>query len=139
MKNKFIKFLIIFIIFFIKNTIHAENINIQSKEMSFDKDNEVSIFTKNVKIKTADENIINSEFAKYNKKLGIITLRDNIIVTDNKNNTLLHKAEYAEYFEKKILKINGLAEIITENYKIKGEDIILDDVNESIIQGKMQL
>ena len=41
--------------------------------MSFDKDNEVSIFTKNVKIKTADENIINSEFAKYNKKLGIIT------------------------------------------------------------------
>ena len=99
MKNKFIKFLIIFIIFFIKNTIHAyENINIQSKEMSFDKDNEVSIFTKNVKIKTADENIINSEFAKYNKKLGIITLRDNIIVTDNKNNII--KAEYAEYFEK---------------------------------------
>ena len=136
MKNKFIKFLIIFIIFFIKNTIHAENINIQSKEMSFDKDNEVSIFTKNVKIKTADENIINSEFAKYNKKLGIITLRDNIIVTDNKNNII--KAEYAEYFEKKkILKINGLAEIITsENYKIKGEDIILDDVNKSIISRK---
>ena len=136
MKSKFIKFLILFVIFFLNNTIHAENISIQSKEMSFDKDNEVSIFTKNVEIKTEDENTINSEFAKYNKKLGIITLRNNIIVTDSKNNTI--KAEYAEYFEKKkILKINGFAEIITsEDYKIKGEDIILDDINKSIISKK---
>ena len=42
--------------------------NIESKNITLDKDQETSIFEGGVVIKTKDNNIIKSEFAEYNKK-----------------------------------------------------------------------
>ncbi len=136
MKSKFILLIIFFKFFLFFNSIYAENVSIKSQEMSFNKDNEISTFKKNVKIQTEDNSNITSDFAQYNKKLGIITLKGNIIVNDSQNNTI--KAEDAEYLEnKKILRIIGPAEIITaKNYILNGKDITLDDLNKKIVSNQ---
>ena len=136
MKSKFILLIIFFKFFLFFNSIYAENVTIKSQEMSFNKDNEISTFKKNVKIQTEDNSNITSNFAQYNKKLGIITLKGNIIVNDSQNNTI--KAEDAEYLEnKKILRIIGPAEIITaKNYILNGKDITLDDLSKKIVSNQ---
>ena len=68
--------ILIFSIFFIQK-LFAENLNIKSKNITLDKDQETSIFEGGVVIKTKDNNIIKSEFAEYNKKKQFIILKKN--------------------------------------------------------------
>ena len=56
-----------------------------------------SIFKDEVIVKS-QEKIIKSNYVKYNKKTGYLLIKDNIIATDNKDNTI--QADIAEYFEK---------------------------------------
>ena len=65
MKNKF---LIAFFLISIQNTLLAEDILIESKNITLNKDDQTSIFKDEVKIVTQNNSIINSEFAEYNKK-----------------------------------------------------------------------
>ena len=58
MKNKLI-FAIIF--FFFNNTLLADSIEIKSKNISLDKNNNISILKGNVEIKTTDGKIIKTE------------------------------------------------------------------------------
>ena len=68
-----------------------------------DKDKITSIFENEVSVKTENE-IIKSDYVKYNKKLGFLILKGNITAIDNRNNTI--EANYAEYSEKiKFLKL----------------------------------
>ena len=60
--------LITIFLFFFSLDLFAENLNIESKNITLDKDQETSIFEGGVVIKTKDNNIIKSEFAEYNKK-----------------------------------------------------------------------
>ncbi len=133
MKNK-----IVYIIFFLCfcNKVLAEQLNIQSKNISIEKDNKVSIFEGEVLVKTEEGNTINSDYAKYNKEKGIIILKTNVAAIDIKNNII--KSDYAEYDEKtKILKTKGPTLITTsENYIIKGEDILFDNENKFIKSNK---
>jgi len=124
MRNRF--FFLIFFFFFSSN-LYAENLKIQSKNISIEKDNKVSVFKGEVLVKTEDGNTINSEYAKYNKELGFIELKTNVQAKDKKNNII--KAEYAEYNEAtKILKTKGPTTITTsENYLIIGRDITFDN------------
>ena len=69
MKNNFI-FTIIFVFF--SNTLLADSIEIKSKNISLDKNNNVSILKGNVEIKTSDGKIIKTEYAEYNKKINIL-------------------------------------------------------------------
>ena len=115
MKNKLF---IIFITIFFYTTALAENILIEAKNISLDKDRENSIFENEVVVKTKDKTI-KSEYVKYNKKTGILIIKKNISVRDDLNNII--KAEYANYDENnKIFKTEGPTEITTaEKYVIK--------------------
>ena len=130
MRNNFIYILL----FFLLNVtgVHCENILIQAKNITLEKDRELSIFRNEVTIKTEDGNLIKSDYAEYNKKKGIIVLKNNIIATDTRDNQI--ETEYAEYFEKnKIFKSRGPTKIITsEKYIIDGKNIIFDNINKYI-------
>ena len=133
MKNKFQ--LIFFLIFF-HSSLHAENVLIESKKISLDKGQQISIFEKEVFLKTDDGYEINSEYAEYNKKTGLIKLKNNIIGKDKKNNII--KTDHAEYNEiTKIFTTKGPTKVITsENYIIDGQDILLNNTQNFIKSNK---
>ena len=83
MKNKF---LITILLSLISNSLFAENVSIKSKNIILDKNNETSIFERDVKIVTKDGKRIKSQFAEYNKKNGLIKLEKDIKVIDKENN-----------------------------------------------------
>ena len=132
MRNKFL-ITIYFMIF--SSCLAAENIQIESKNITLDKNKQISIFENEVVVTTEDDDVIKSDFAEYNKLTGFIKFKQNIIATDKDNNII--KTNYAEYNEKdKILKTIGSTSVITtENYNIEGTDIILDN-NERSIKSK---
>jgi LPS-assembly protein len=132
MRDKFL-ITIYFIIF--SSSLAAENIQIESKNITLDKNKQISIFENEVVVTTEDDDVIKSDFAEYNKLTGFIKFKQNVIATDKDNNII--KTNYAEYNEKnKILKTIGSTSVITtENYNIEGTDIILDN-NERSIKSK---
>lgn len=132
MKNKII--LLIFIIFIANSTL-ADNLFIQSKSISLDKNKEITIFENEVLVKTEDNNKITSEYAEYEKKKGYIKFKKKVKITDLKNNII--ETNYAEYDDqKKVFKSQGPTKILTsENYTILGEDILFDN-NKGHIQSK---
>ena len=129
MKNKLFYILIFF---FLASAVNAENLVIESKNISLDKKKELSIFEGDVVITTPENKIIKSDYAEYNKKKGIIILKDNIIATDVNSNEI--KTNYAEYNENgKILKTIGKTYVKTsENYHLDGSNIYFDDLNKFI-------
>ena len=75
MKNKLF---LILLFFFLENISFAEDLNIEAKNIKIDKKNQISIFENDVIIKD-NHNIIQSDFAKYDKLKNFITIRKNII------------------------------------------------------------
>ncbi len=131
MKNKL---LIISILFFLKSTlVFSENLKIQAKNITIDKNKQTSTFQNEVLIKTQEGDSIISDFAEYDRKNGIIKLKDNIIAIDTKNNKI--QSNLAEYNEKtKIFFTKGPTKISTsQGYQIDSEDIILNN-NDSFIR-----
>ncbi len=135
MKNKF---LFIFIVFFLNTKLFAENIFIEAKNISLDKEKEISIFRNDVTVKTIDKKIT-SQYAEYNKVIQEIILKDNIIAEDKLGNII--KADYAEYNNlKKIYKTVGPTTLVTsENYSLKGADIFFDNNNKIIRSDKKSI
>ena len=129
MKNNLIFFLIVY--FFI-NPVFSEPLIIQSKNISLDKEKEITVFQNEVYIKTDQNHTIESDYAKYDKKNGIIKFKKDIKLTDNKNNIV--EALEADYIEKdRVFRTYGFTKIITtENYIIEGNDIILNKNENSI-------
>ncbi len=132
MKSKSIIFY--FILLFHANVL-AENLKIESKNITIDKNKETTIFEKEVIIKTRDK-IIKSNYVEYDKKNKFLLIKENIIATDDKNNII--ETELAEYYEdKEILISKGPTKIITtENYIINGESIIFDNKKKLILSKK---
>ena len=128
MKNSFT---IILIIFFF-NSLHAKELLIQSKNISIDKEKEISIFKNEVFVKTDQNHEIESDLAEYNRKEGIINFKNNTKLKDNNNNIInTNDAEYNE--NKKIFKTFGYTKIITsENYIIETKNVILNKELNSI-------
>ena len=133
MKNNFF---LTFLLIFYSSYLNAENLLIESKKITIDKNNELSIFEEEVVITTSEKNIIKSDYAEYNKKKGIITLKKNIKAIDNKENII--DADFAIYNENfKRLNSLGPTKITTsENYIIEGSDIIFDDMKKFISSEK---
>ena len=127
MKSKLL--LIIFIFFFSK--AYAKDIFITAKNISLDKNKNISIFKDNVVVKTENETL-KGDFAKYDRDLGFLILKNNISVIDEKNNIVL--ADHAEYNEKdEVLKTFGTTIIETvDNYLLRGEDLLFDNKNKII-------
>ncbi len=128
MKNKF---LIIFITFFLKTYLLAEEVSIKAKNITLDKNKKTSIFEKDVQVKTLDKQIT-SEFAEYNKTTQEIILKENVIAEDKFKNTI--KTDYAEFNNiKNIFKTVGNTLLISsENYSLEGSDIYFDNKNKII-------
>ena len=129
MKNSLIFFCFLI---FCNSILLAENISIVAKNITVEKDNQVSIFKNNVVLTTEDGEVIKSDYAKYDKKENFIILKGNVVATDKNNNTT--KTNHAEYeILKKILTSKDLTEIKTsENYTILSKNIILDGKNKFI-------
>ena len=66
MKNNI--FITIFLILF-SQLLKAENVFIEFKKITLDKNTELSIFEENVIITTSEDNIIKAEYAEYDKKM----------------------------------------------------------------------
>ena len=124
MRNKFL-ILTVFCLFF--ENSNAENLLIESKKISLDKKNQITIFEDDVNVLTLDGNNIKSDYAAYNKIQEIIVLKKNIIATDKEKNTIY--SENAEYNKKQdFFKSFGPTKIITsENYTINGKNINFDN------------
>ena len=95
MRNKII---ILFIVFFYTQNLFAENIKISAKNIILDKNKNSSIFKDEVTVLTVEGDSIKSDYAEYNKGLGILILKDNVYFTDKLNNNLI--ANFIEYQEK---------------------------------------
>ena len=84
--------IIIFFLLIITNTF-AENIKIQANKVSLDNDKKISVFKEKVVI-TTKEKIIKGDYVKYDKINGFLIIKNNVVATDFKNNTV--KTDYAE-------------------------------------------
>ena len=128
MKNNFF---IIFYLLFYSTNLFADSLSIQAKNISIDKNMETTIFKDEVTVKS-DKKLIKSDYVKYNKKLGYLLIKDNILATDDKDNSI--QASNAEYFqESKILKTSGKTKIITsDKYVLEGSNITIDNKNDLI-------
>ena len=60
----------------------ANNINIEAKNITIDKNKQTSIFENEVVIQTIEKNKIQSDYAEYDKSKGIIKLKNNVILKD---------------------------------------------------------
>ena len=111
----------------------ADNIIIEAKNITLNKNQKSSLFENEVKVKTKEGYIIKSDSADYNKETGILILKKNIIGYDDKKNTI--KANFAKYNENtKVFFTIGPTEIITsENYTIEGSDITLNSSIKKIV------
>ena len=129
------KFFIILLTFFCCNNLIAENLSIVAKNITFNKDKNITIFEKEVVVETKNKTI-KSDYVEYHKEDGFLIVKKNIIVVDDKNNNL--QAEHAEYFEKdQILITKGKTKIFTsEKYTLNGEDITMDNKNKIITSNK---
>ena len=134
MKNKI---LLIFLVFFFSKS-HAENLLITAKNITLDKDQNVSIFKNDVVVKTKGKTL-KGDFAKYDRNSGFLILKNNITILDEKNN--LMNADYVEYYEKEeLLKTIGKTKVETaEKYTINGEDLTLDNKNKVIKSEKKSI
>ena len=123
MKNNII---LLTVLLLINSSLFADNILIEAKNISLDKDKKTSIFENNVTITTEDK-FIKSEYVKHDKIKGQLIIKKNVVAQDKKNNII--KTQYAEYFEKEeLFKSVGATSITTsEKYIINGEDIIIDN------------
>ena len=100
MKNKILTY--IFPIFFFSQILFAENLNIQSKNISIDKKTRITIFKDSVVATDGKNNKLNTEFAEYKKEYKYLEskgkttiktsegflLEGENIVFDNKNNLI---------------------------------------------------
>ncbi len=123
MKNNFILLLILIVT---ANNSFAENFNINAKNITIDKKNEITVFKDSVVIIDEKKNIIKSEFASYDKKNDFFILKNNVSIKDPQGNIL--KSKEANYDKKNNLyKIIGDAKILTaEGYNVDTSDVTLD-------------
>ena len=125
MKSNFIIFILAL---FLSSKLFAENLFIEAKDITLNKDQETTVFRNSVTIKTKDKQIT-SQFAEYNKKTQEIVLKGNITAKDKLNNII--KTDYAEYNNNTgLFKTVGPTNLITsENYSLEGEDLYFDNQN----------
>ena len=105
----------------------ANNINIEAKNITIDKNKQTSIFENEVVIQTIEKNKIQSDYAEYDKSKGIIKLKNNVILKDKRKNIVeTNLAEYNE--ESKIFTSIGKTKVVTtDEYIIESENIVFDN------------
>ena len=133
MKNNLILFLILNLI---TNNSFAENFNINAKDITIDKKNEITTFKDNVVIIDEKKNIIKSEFASYDKKNDYFILKNNVSIKDSQGNIL--ESKEVNYDKKNNLyKIKVDTKILTsEGYTVDTSDVTLDTLKKTLFSKK---
>ncbi len=128
MKNRF---LIILLTFFLNTFLSADELLIEAKNITLDKNKNTSIFKDNVTVKKAGKKIT-SQYAEFNKDAQTIILKDNIIAKDNFENIV--KTNYAEFnnINDTLKTIGSTTFLSAKNYVLEGENIFFDNKNEII-------
>jgi LPS-assembly protein len=129
------KLLIIFLTLATFSHLYAENLLIEAKDISINKNKKTTIFKDSVKVETGDQ-VITSQFAEYNKEKQEIILKQDIVAKDKQNNEI--KSEHAEYNKiKDVFKTFGITNLkSSKNYLLEGEDIVFDNKNKKIFSSK---
>ena len=81
MKNKIIILLLVF--FF--NPLLADTLNIKSSTISIDKKTKLTLFKNNVVARDEENNILETEYAEYNKETNILVAKDKTNITTSEN------------------------------------------------------
>ena len=107
--------------------LFADEINISAKKITVDKKSQITIFEDEVVIQNSKNNLIQSNYAAYNKKLKFYTLKGNVVVKDFKGNLI--KANEATYNEAlNVFKSAGKTNLITkEGYYLESENVVFND------------
>ena len=128
MKNRF---LIILLTFFLNTFLSADELFIEAKNITLDKNKNTSIFKNEVTVKKAEKKIT-SQYAEFNKDTQRIILKDSIIAQDNYKNIV--KTNYAEFnnINDTLKTIGSTTFLSAKNYILKGENILFDNKNEII-------
>tara|TARA_B100000963_G_scaffold360919_1_gene393872 strand:- start:2132 stop:4531 length:2400 start_codon:yes stop_codon:yes gene_type:complete len=122
MKNKLF---LIFLMFFFPKISLADDLNIKAKNIKIDKINQTSIFENDVLIKDK-QNLIKSDYAKYDKKKNFFILRKNIMLEDKNGHKFY--GEYATYDKvNKIFVTVGKSNFTTsKGYSAETEDMVIN-------------
>ena len=132
MKNKLLTLLLLLFFIFFQNFLHADNLDIKAKNIKIDKNNEITVFEKEVEITDKFNNIINADYVEYNKKDNFLKLEGNIYSKDiNGNIFTSSKATYDN--KNQIFKSIGDTTFETvEGYKIISSNITIDNIESKI-------
>ena len=161
MKNNF--FYIFFALIFFSNSLFAENLNIQSKNISIDKSSKLTVFNNEVVAKNNKGNEFQTNYAEYDKnfsllkskgettiltsegflvsgeniifdnKKKLIKSNDNAVITDLEGNNIF--LEKFEYSTKNnFFKSSGNIEVIdSKKNSYKFSQIYIDEIKREII------
>ena len=118
---------------------NSEELFIEAKNITFEKQSNLTIFKDEVFAKTKDNLQIRSQNAEFNRELKNLILKNKVSGIDSKNNKI--ETEFAEYNEiSRIFNAFGPTKVITsENYIIEGEDIFFDNIKNIINSSKKAL
>ena len=133
MKNKLLK--ILTFVFF-TTVLNAENLDISAKNITVDKESEITVFNGDVVIKDVNGTTINSEYASYNKKLNFFNLKKSVVVTDSSGNQF--KSPEATY-DANLKYFNSIGETIittSQGYRVETEDIFFNKTKNIILSKK---
>ena len=159
MKNKII--LLILVFFF--NPLLADTLNIKSSTISIDKKTKLTLFKNNVVARDEENNILETEYAEYNKETNVLITKDKTNITtsenfylsgeniifDNKNNLIRSNSPatikdlednkiYLEKFEystiNKFFKSTGNIKVVdSKNNSYNFSQIFIDEKKREII------
>ena len=118
---------------------YSEDLFIESKNISVEKKNNLTIFKDDVFVKDKNNYQILSQYAELNNITKNLILKDKVKGLDNKDNKI--ETDYAEYNQiSKIFTTLGPTKVTTsENYIIEGKDIVFNDGKKVIISDKNAL
>ena len=116
------KFLAIVIYVFFNTYLVAENLTIEAKKITLDKEKNLSIFEQEVVI-TTENGIIQSDYLEYDKNTNFLKLKGNVIVEDKKNNILKTNDATYDKIKKKFNSIGDTEILTSEKYNLNGQDI----------------
>jgi len=132
-KNKIIKLIIFFLIFvFINGNIQADEFDIEAKEITIDKKNNIVIGKGSVIVKDSDQRTIKADEIFYEKSKEFLTVKGSVRIFDNYKNVL--KSDEATYDKtNEIITTYENSELILESgHKLK-TNIIKYNTKEKII------
>ena len=119
--------------------LFADEINISAKKIIVDKKSQTTIFEDEVIIRNNKNNLIQSNYATYNKELKFYTLKGDVVVKDFKGNLIkTNEATYDEALN--IFKSTGKTNLITkEGYFLESENVVFNDQSNVVSSDKETL